>query len=278
MREVTSGVFWETKFLGVRVGAVAGDDGMLLVDCPIRAEDSREWLATLADLGRPRYLAALDYHPDRVLGARTLDLPLIAHDLTRQVIGGWPDTFKGNTAPIGAEADRLKRVTGVRKAIPELTFSDFMVLHMGAREVVLQHHPGPTAGSIWVEIPEARLAFIGDAVMLSEPPYLGEADPESWLATLEAARKPPYDRYTLLPSKEARVRGDEIAAMIRFLRKIINRLERLGSKGASAEAAAASASSLLDGFRLSAARREQALLRLQTGLARLYTRIYAPGK
>jgi glyoxylase-like metal-dependent hydrolase (beta-lactamase superfamily II) len=279
MREVTSGVYWETKFAGVRVGAVAGgDDGLLLVDCPIRAEDGREWLAALADVGRPRFLAALDYHPDRVLGARALDLPLIAHDFTRQVIGGWPDTFKGNTAPIGAEADRLKRVTGVRKAIPELTFSDQMVIHLGDREVVLRHHPGPTSGSMWVEIPASRLAFIGDTVMLSEPPYLGEADPEAWLATLEAARKPPYDRYTLLPSKDARARGDEIAAMIRFLRKVVGRLERLESKGASAEAASASASSLLEGFRVPAARREQALLRLQTGLVRLFSRFYAPGK
>ncbi len=278
MREVTSGVYWETKFLGVRVGAVAGDDGLLLVDCPIRAEDSREWLAALADVGRPRFLAALDYHPDRVLGARILDVPLIAHDITRQVIGGWPDTFKGNAAPIGAEADRLKRITGVRKAIPELTFSDLMVLHLGGREIVLTHRPGPTAASIWVEVPAARTAFIGDAVMLSEPPYLGEADPESWLATLEAARKPPFDRYTLLPSKDGRVRGDEVAAMIRFLRRVIGRLERLRSKGASAEAAAAAAPSLLEGFRLPAARREQALLRMRAGLARLYTRVYAPGK
>jgi glyoxylase-like metal-dependent hydrolase (beta-lactamase superfamily II) len=278
MREVTTGIYWETKFPGVRVGAVAGDGALLLVDCPIRVEDGREWLATLAEVGRPRYLAALDYHPDRVLGARSLDLPLVAHDFTRQVIGGWPDTFKGNTAPIGAEADRLKRVTGVRKAIPELTFSDLMVLHLGTREVALQHRPGPTAGSIWVEIPDARVAFIGDAVMLAEPPYLGEADPEAWLATLEMARKPPYDRYTLLPSKDNRVRGDEIAGMIRFLRKVIGRMERLASRGAAAEAAAAAAGSLLDGFRLTSARREQALLRLQTGLARLYARVYAPGK
>jgi len=278
MREVASGIYWETKFPGVRVGAVAGDDGLLLVDSPIRTEDGREWLAALADIGRPRFLAALDYHPDRVLGARALDLPLIAHDLTRQVISGWPDTFKGSAAPIGAEADRLKRITGVRKAIPELSFSDAMVLHLGDREVVLQHRPGPTAGSIWVEVPEIRLAFIGDTVMLGEPPYLGEADLDSWLATLEASRKPPYDRYTLLASKDGRVKVDGVAAMIRFLRKVIHRLERLGSKDAPSEAAAVSASSLLEGFRLPAARREQALLRLQTGMTRLYDRMYAPGK
>lgn len=278
MREIASGVYWETGFPGVRVGAVAGDDGLLLVDAPIRTEDGREWLAALAEIGRPRFLAALDYHPDRVLGARAFDLPLIAHDLTRQVISGWPDTFKGSTAPIGAEADRLKRITGVRKAIPELSFSDAMVLHLGERQVVLQHRPGPTPGSIWVEVPEIRLAFIGDTVVLGEPPFLGEADLESWLATLETARKPPYDRYTLLASKDGRIRAEGIGAMIRFLRKVIHRLEKLGSKAASSEAAAASASSLLEGFRLPATRREQAMLRLQTGMARLYARTYAAAK
>src|SRR3990172_3804709 len=113
MREVTSGIYWETKYPGVRVGAVAGDDGLLLVDSPILTHDTPA------------------YHPARVLGAPPLALPLIAHDITRQVISGWPDTFKGSAAPIGAEADRLKRITGVRKAIPELSFSDAMVLHLG---------------------------------------------------------------------------------------------------------------------------------------------------
>jgi glyoxylase-like metal-dependent hydrolase (beta-lactamase superfamily II) len=277
MQEVTSGILWENKYPGVRVGAVAGDEGLLLVDCPIRTEDGREWLAALGEYGRPRYLATLDYYPDRVLGARALDIPLVSHDITRQVISAWPDTFKGNSAPIGAEADRLKRITGVRKAIPELAFSDTLILHLGEREIRLEHRPGPTAGSIWVVVPEARAAFIGDTVMLSDPPYLGEADPESWLATLEAARKPPFDRYALLPSRDGRVRPDDLGAMIRFLRKVVSRLERLGARGAPVEAAAAAAPSLLEGYRIPAARREQALLRLQTGLTRLYTRVYASG-
>jgi cyclase len=274
MRELGSGILLENKYPGVRLGALVTSDGLLLIDSPIRIEDGREWLAALGPRGRARYLAALDYHPDRVLGARGLDLPIVAHDVTRQVMSNWSDTFKGNAAPIGAEADRLKRITGVRKAIPELTFSHEMRIHLGDEEIIMQHRPGPTPGSIWVEVPSHRVIFIGDAVCLDEPPYLGEADLEAWQETLEGLRQRTLRKVTLVSARDGVVGADDIVAMIRFLRKIPGRLERLAAKGQPVEAAAGPARSLLEGFRVPASRRDQALLRLQAGLMRLYDRTY----
>ncbi len=274
MRELAPGIFLENKYPGVRVAAVASSEGLLLVDCPTRAEDAREWVAALATQGRPRYLAVLDHHPDRVLGARGFDFPIIAHDLTRQAMQTWPDTFKGNSSPIGAEADRLKRITGVRRAIPEVTFADEIKIFLGEREIYFRHRPGPTAGAIWVDVPQARVVFIGDAVWVSEPPYLGEADLEAWLTMLESLRQRGLERGYLISAHDGRIGMDDIHAMARFLRKVPPRLERLHDKGRPAEAAASLAPRLLEGFRLSSARREQALLRLQTGLVRLYSRTY----
>ena len=274
MRELGTGILLENKYPGVRLGAVVTSDGLLLIDSPIRIEDGREWLAALGPRGRARYLAALDYHPDRVLGARGLDLPIVAHDGTRQVMSNWSDTFKGNTAPIGAEADRLKRITGVRRAIPELTFSHEMLIHLGDEEIHLRHRPGPTPASIWVEVPSHRVIFIGDTVSVAEPPYLGEADLEAWQDTLEGLRQLTLHKVTLISARDGVVRAEDVAAMVRFLRKIHGRLERLAAKGLPVEAAAGPARSLLEGFRVPTSRRDQALLRLQTGLVRLYGRVY----
>ncbi|MCK4693076.1 MAG: hypothetical protein KAT23_05570, partial [Anaerolineales bacterium] len=102
MRSIAPGVYLETKYPGVIQGLIVTNDGLLLIDCPPRAEDGRNWLAALEDYGKPRYLILLDSHPDRVLGARILDLPIVAHDWTRQLMSNWSDTFKGGTRPIGA--------------------------------------------------------------------------------------------------------------------------------------------------------------------------------
>lgn len=269
MREIASGVFLENKYPGLRLGAVAGTRGLLLIDAPLRTEDGREWLGALAGRGRPRALALLDHHLDRALGARGIDLPLVAHDHTRSAIAAWPDAFKGAAAPIGAEADRIKRITGVRKAVPEITFSDGLEIHLGDRPVHLLHRPGPSAGAIWVHVPDCDVVFVGDAVTVAEPPFVGEADLEAWIDTLEELRRLAQRGHVPIGSRDGRVGSDDITAMIRFLRKIPGRLEKLAGKEQPQEAAAAAAAALLEGFRVPAARREQARLRLQAGLLRL---------
>jgi cyclase len=272
MREIVHGVLIEDKYPGVIVGAIASDDGALLVDCPIRVEDAREWLSRMSEYGRPRYLALLDAYPDRVLGARALDLPSIAHDETRMTMATWPDTFKGGAHPIGAEADRLKRITGVTKAVPEVTFSDELELYLGERLVEFWHRPGPMAGSMWVVYHDSGIAFIGDAVSVSEPPYLGEADIEAWLESLDDLRA--LKGYKLISSHDGLIKTADVNTMGRFLRKVPVRLARMADRSQPLEAASTVASRLMQGMKVPSARREQALFRLEAGLGRLYRRTY----
>lgn len=272
MREIARGVITEDKYPGIIVGAIASDDRSFLVDCPIRVEDAREWLSRLSDFGRPRYLAFLDAHPDRVLGARALDLPSIAHEETRLTIASWADTFKGAAHPIGAEADRLKRITGVSKAVPEVTFTEELEVFLADRVIELWHRPGPMAGSIWAVLHDAGVAFIGDAVSVSEPPYLGEADINEWLDSLDDLRR--LKGYKLISSHDGLIKSADVNAMGRFLRKIPVRLARMSDRNQPLEAAAALAPKLMQGMKVPSTRREQALFRLETGLVRLYRRTY----
>jgi len=276
MRRIAPGVYLETKYPSVQLGIIVTDEGLLLIGSPPRVEDGRNWLATLEDYGEPRYLALLDSHPDRVLGARIFDLPLVAHDWTRQLMSNWSDTFKGGARPIGAEADHLKRITGVHDAVPDFTFSECIILHLGDCEVHLWHRPGPTPGSIWVVLPAAKVAFIGDAVTVAEPPFLGEADIEAWMNTLDDLRSSHMRAYKLISSRDGLVTRGDVNDMARFLRKIPWRLERLSVKRAPPKAAANYASQLLEDFKTPSARRDHVLLRLQAGLTRLYSRLYPP--
>jgi glyoxylase-like metal-dependent hydrolase (beta-lactamase superfamily II) len=274
MRKIAPGVYLETKYPGLQLGAVVTDDGLFLIDCPARAEDCRDWVATLADYGKPRYLALLDSHPDRVLGARNFNFPRVAHDWTLETMSDWSDSFKGSARPIGAEIDSLKRITGVKRAVPELAFSDQMLIHLGERQIDLWHRPGPTPGSMWVVFKHAEVIFIGDAVTVAEPPFVGDSDIESWLDTLDDLRRANEDSFKLVSSRDGLIKREHINKMARFLRKIPWRLERLGEEGAPPEDAGALASQLIKDYKIPKARREQVTLRLRAGLMRLYNHLY----
>jgi glyoxylase-like metal-dependent hydrolase (beta-lactamase superfamily II) len=274
MRRIAPGIYLETKYPGVQLGAVVTDDGLFLIDCPARAEDGRDWLATLADYGKPRYLALLDSHPDRVLGARNFDFPRVAQDWTLETMSNWSDSFKGSARPIGAEVDSLKRITGVKRAVPELAFSEQMVIHLGERQIDLWHRPGPTPGSMWVVFSDAEVVFIGDAVTVGEPPFLGDSDIEAWLDTLDDLRAHRMRSSMLVSSRDGLIKPEHINDMSRFLRKVPWRLERLGEEGAPPEETGALALELIKDFKIPKTRREHVLLRLQVGLERLYGRLY----
>jgi glyoxylase-like metal-dependent hydrolase (beta-lactamase superfamily II) len=266
MQKIAPKVYLENKYIGVNLGLVVIGQGLLLVDSPLHPEDVKEWFKVVSERGQPRFLVLLDSHPDRVLGSRNLALPAIAQDQTLQAIREWADTFKGNAHPIGAEADQLKRITGVNNAIPEITFSERMVIHMGGKEIVFLHRPGPRPGSMWMVIPDLSVVFLGDTVTIDEPPYVGVAVLEPWLNSLDELRGSDMKSYTLISSCGGRIERKDINHMARFLRKVQSRVEKLEDGKNRDEEIERLAVDLLGDFRIRSNKQDLILKRLKTGL------------
>jgi glyoxylase-like metal-dependent hydrolase (beta-lactamase superfamily II) len=272
MRKLASGVYFENKYAGVDVGLVVSRDDLFLVDCPLRAEDSRDWITSVSERGRIRYLALIDAHPDRVLGARFVEAPLLAQDDALTEIREWSDTFKGGNHPIGAVSDNLKRVTGIHRAIPELSFHRSMHVMLGSRQIDLVHKPGPDAGSIWIMIPDAGIVFVGDCVTISEPPYLGSADLSLWQKNLDELRGSGMKSYTPVSAYGGPFDREAINSMARFLRKVETRIEKLESVKKPEQDAPRYAEELLAEFPVPSEREALIHQRLQAGLLDLVER------
>ena len=131
---------------------------------------------------------------------------------------------------------------------------------------------------MWVILRDAKIAFIGDTVSVAEPPYVGDADLESWMASLEELRESEYADYALLSSRDGKVDRNDINAMARMLRKVERRIDKLSQRGESLEAAGKLAPQLMKGFTIAATRRDLVALRLQTGLTALYSRLNPSAK
>ncbi|MES0338978.1 MAG: MBL fold metallo-hydrolase [Anaerolineales bacterium] len=266
MQKIVPNVYLENKYIGVNLGIVVIGQELLLVDSPLHAEEVKEWFKVVSERGRPKFLVLLDSHPDRVLGSLNLTLPAIAQDQTLQTIREWADTFKGNAHPIGAEADQLKRITGVNNAIPEITFSERMVIHIGGKEIVFLHRPGPRPGSMWMVIPDLSVVFVGDTVTIDEPPYVGVSVLEPWLNSLDELRGSDMKSYALISSYGGRIDRKDINHMARFLRKVQSRVEKLEDGKNRNEEIERSAVDLMGDFSIRPLQKDLILKRLKTGL------------
>jgi glyoxylase-like metal-dependent hydrolase (beta-lactamase superfamily II) len=179
MQSIAKEVYIEVAYPGVTLGVISLAHGLVQVDAPPSPEDARIWRAALLSLGggSERLLVNLDAHPDRTLGARAMDCTIVAHEKTAQVFRSRPNTFKAQGEDTGSDWESIPGLGNVRWILPEITFSQQMILHWDDNApIVLEYHPGPSAGASWVILPEEKVVFVGDAVLRNQPPFLAGAD------------------------------------------------------------------------------------------------------
>lgn len=275
MHQVAPGIYFEDAYPGVTLGALIFPHGTFLVDAPLRAEDARTWRSVISNLAMSpnRILVNLDAHLDRTIGARAIDCTIISHLKTAQVFRNRPSVFKGQTTESGAEWEVSNDVLGTRWAIPDLTFSNSVNFHWGGPEVILEHHPGPTLGSIWVIVPNEKVVFVGDTILLDQPPFLASADLPAWIESLELLLSK-YKEYTMISGRGGPVSNETVRAQLKSLKNILKGLERLAKRNAPPENTEALIGGVIADLSLPTKRREQYIQRLRHGLYYYYTRSY----
>jgi len=246
-----------------------------MVDAPLRAEDARSWRSSLTNLsiGSNRILVNLDAHLDRTLGSRALDSTIVAHQSTAQVFRNRPSVFKGHSTDSGAEWEVSNDVFGTRWAIPDITFSDRLFLQWGGPDVILEHHPGPTLGSIWVLIPSSKIVFVGDTILNDQPPFLASANLPAWIESLELL-KSSYKQYTIISGRGGTDGKGSLRSQLNLLKKILGGMERLAKKDAPPEMTEGLIKDLISGMSLPPERRKHYIQRLRHGLYYYYTQHY----
>ncbi|MGW8142842.1 MAG: MBL fold metallo-hydrolase [Anaerolineales bacterium] len=275
MYQIAPGIYIEEAFAGVTLGALILPHGTIMVDAPLRAEDARTWRTTIANLsiGSNRILVNLDAHLDRTLGSRALDSTIVAHQTTAQVFRNRPSVFKGHSADSGAEWEVSNDVFGTRWAIPDITFSDRLFFQWGGPQVILEHHPGPTLGSIWVLIPSAKVVFVGDTILNDQPPFLASADLPAWIDSLELLQSS-YKDYTIISGRGGSKGKNGIQSQLNILKQILRGLEKLSKQNAPPEMTEDLISDLLSGMSLPANRKKHYIQRLRHGLYYYYSQHY----
>jgi glyoxylase-like metal-dependent hydrolase (beta-lactamase superfamily II) len=276
MQEIAADIYIENQFPGVVLGVINMPHGLIQIDAPPSPEDGRTWRAALLNLGggSDRLLVYLDAHPDRTLGARAMDCTIVAQEKTAHVFRTRPTSFKAQGEETGSDWENIPGMGNIRWVPPEITFSHQMTIHWGENPVVLEHHPGPTAGAAWVILPEARVVFVGDAVLKNQPPFLAGADLPAWLDTLKLLLSPAYRNWLVVSGRSGVVAVDVIRAQRDYLELTLNKLEKMVSKKSAPEAVENLISPLLRPFKIPSTQLPKYTRRLRFGLHHYYSRHY----
>lgn len=276
MDAISKNVYIEDRYLGVTLGVIVQPRGLIQIDAPPSPEDGRIWRASLMGMGggAERMLINLDAHPDRTLGARAMDCTVIAHEKTAQAFRNRPNTFKAQGDETGANWEAIPGLGSVRWAPPEISFVEKMTLHWGDMPILLESHPGPSSGAIWVILPDEKVVFVGDAVAKGQPPFLAYANLPEWIEALRILQEPEYKGFTIVSSRGGVVTPQVVRSQADILKRIHDRVEKLGSKKSPPATVDKLADQLLKDFRAPAARQKQYAQRLRYGLNHYYARHY----
>ncbi len=204
MMEIASRVYIEDRYPGPVLGLVVLARGVVLVDTPPCPDAAQAWQHAIRAMngGFPdRILVLLDHHPDRTLGASIVNGTIVAHEATVQWFQQHAAYFRSATEKRGEVWESCPTLQNPQWPQPHVTFSDKMSLYLGDTPVYVHHHPGPAPGATWVEIPHLRILFVGDTVVLKEPPFLAGADLEQWLEQLDLLLEH-YGHYLIVSGRE----------------------------------------------------------------------------
>ncbi len=276
MDSISKQVFIEEQYPGVTLGVICNSQGLVLIDAPPSPEDARSWRAALMGLGGgpERILINLDPHPDRTVGVRAMDCSVIAHEKTAQVFRNRPNIFKAQGDDTGADWESIPGLTGIRWVTPEISFTHTMTLHWDNMPILLETHPGPHPGAIWVILPEEKIVFVGDAVLKNQPPFLAHANLPSWIESLTRLQSKEFSDYTVISGRDGVIPAAILKSQADFIKDLHKRLEKLSQKKQKPDMTESLVQPLLSSFKVPASRQKQFSHRLRYGLRHYYARHY----
>lgn len=188
MEEIADGIFVETRYEGVNVAAIITSEGVICIDTPSYPRDARDWVVQIERLHprQIRYIILTDGNGDRLLNNRWLNAPIVAHQVVAEMINGYDKRYPlpmieslSRRNPQRAKDFASGPVDGV-----SISFTKNMSMLSSRNGITLQHKPGPTEGSIWVELPDDRILFTGDSIVTGTQPYLEQLEWQDWMDSL----------------------------------------------------------------------------------------------
>ncbi len=177
-------VFTSEAYAQVTAGAIVTNEGTLVVDTLPFPRETREMIDFLRGESKRgiRYVINTHHHADHVYGNYLFEeADIVASERCREVMR---KSGEKNLAEAKAQTPELAEV---QLRLPNVTFPDKMMFHLGERIVRLLPLNGHTADGIGVYLEGDKILFAGDAVM--PLPYIFWGDRVTLQETLKMIKE-----------------------------------------------------------------------------------------
>lgn len=232
--QLTDNVYVETAYMGANVGFVTTEQGIVMIETPQRPTDAMQWREKIAEMGKVKYLINTEGHEDHVAGDIFFDVPLIAHDKTKEkILSADKKRLLDQINAMDPEGAPL--VKDYEFKLPDITFSHSMTLHMGSHTFRLMNLPGHTEGQTAVFLPEEKVVFTGDNINYRLPAFMHECDPFIWLDSIKAIGDLDVDH--IVPGHGGTCNREYLGEWRSFLHEWIDSVQDAIDKGWSKEEA-----------------------------------------
>jgi glyoxylase-like metal-dependent hydrolase (beta-lactamase superfamily II) len=274
VEQLAPGVYVETGFRRVNVGAILTEDGFVLIDTPPYPEEARRWLTMLRKEADKPILAIIntDCHRDRVLGNCWFDARVIvAHEDTIAQMRNLPAAFlEMAIESLAADLPERSTFASVQLHIPTVGFTRRMQLRYGEWSIPLLAMPGPTAGSLWVHLPDQRILFAGDTVIVNQHPYISSSYTKNWLDGLTMLRRNRFPADQIVPGRGLLVNKSATEPISNYLRLVRRRVYSLYRAGRPRAETSTLVPELMALFPYREDEEERIQRRIKGGLDRIY--------
>ncbi len=278
MEKLSLHVYVESGYRGCTVGAIITPDGVICIDTPLLPADARHWRGQLAQLtDKPiRYVIFTDAHRDRVIGQQWLGGVVVAHEQAYEKIRGFGDAFHQQVVEFLAHHDAPQAADEVshllQLALPQITIGDgdVLTLHINKPRVIVRAVGGATPGSVWVELPDQNITFVGDLVTINTHPFMSEANTLLWLQRLVELRDKKYFATKIVPGRGGIYRKQDAQKVADYLIDMRRRMAKLMAQHRGKIDSADLLPDFLDRFPVPHGENERVQRRIRTGLERVH--------
>ena len=277
IQKVKSRTYVDTALMGANVACVETKQGLVLIDTPYLPDEIQQWkeaVATLGD-GHIAYLIDTHHHFDHCLGNALFSPNIVAHQSTYQEMvkpdGTMRHYFVSASPDLTPEVKQ--QVYDLPLALPNLTFTNRMSLHLHDVTFDLIHAGGHTDSSIYIHLVEDGVLFTGDTLVSNMHPYKGQANFRQWIEALE--RIQPMDIDVIVPGHGEVCEKAEAVRALDYFRQMWDRVEALRRDGCGKDEVVQRTHDIISFYPIEPGMEDQASMRFDEGIARLYDEMEA---
>jgi cyclase len=270
MQEIAPGVFVKLDYEGANVGCVLTNEGAIVIDTPLIPADGRDWAKQVASLSdKVLFVFNTDHHRAHIVGNQYFDAPVIAHEEAWREMAGYKEAFVERTKNIFKRqpeiAEQFDELVIVK---PEITFTGNLWVKKGGRELQFMYLGGHTPATAGLWLPDERILFTGDVVVVDEHPSLGQCDSKEWMELLTRLRRTSLQM--IVPGHGPLCNVEATTPISEYIRAMRSKVRQQYKMGRSKSEAAVVISQMIDYFPYRQGDKSFVEKRIRAGVSRVY--------